>query len=140
MSVFNVEAVLKERPELWGILGKKMICDLQYAGVMRINAGFLSQDGYRSPCFIVSHDGLLLAKVATGPAREMFSWVFPGPESLLDAVRRVGAQHVAYIAQYDFGCDDVGAPRALYIHKAPTQGLAELVRSFAEDATKGLVA
>ena len=134
MSVFSVEAVLKERPEIWGILGKKMIRNLRHAGVSRITPGFLSDRGYESPCFVISHDGLLLAKVTTGLSHEMFSWLFPKSENMLAAIRRVGAENVAYIAQYDFGCDDVGAPCALYIYKVPAQGLNTLIQSFSQEA------
>lgn len=130
MSVFHVQAVIKEHPELVGILGKKMISKLHHAAVSRINPGVLTEKGYHSPHYIISHDGLLLAKVVTDTKREVFPLFFKKAETVLDAVRRIGAGNVAYIAQYDHGCDDVGAPCALYIFKTPAdQGLVELIES-----------
>lgn len=135
MSIFHVQAVLKEHPELVGILGKKMISALCHAAVRRINPGVLTEKGYDSPHYIISHDGLLLAKVVTDTKREVFPWFFRKPETVLDAVRRIGAGNVAYIAQYDYGCDDVGAPCALYIFKTPAdQGLAELIEAIKSKA------
>lgn len=137
MSVFHVEAILKEHPELWGILGKRMIGSLSYAGVKRINPGVLSGRGFNAPHFIISHDGLLLAKVETGVVREMWSWLSKRAETVLDAVRRVGPENVWYIAHFDKGCDDVGAPCALYINKTPKeQTLAAMIDSMSQDTQK----
>ncbi len=138
MSVFHVEAVLKERPELWGILGKRMIGRLRYAGVKRINAGMMSGRGSYTPYYIISHDGLLLARVENNTLREMFSWIFE-TKTVLDAVRRVGAVNVSYIAQFDEGCDDADAPCALYIYKTPKeQTLATMVEEMQQKAQSQL--
>lgn len=140
MASFRVEAVLRERPELWGILGKKMISKLCHAGVKRIDHSVLMERGYNEPHFIVSHDGLLLARVETNTLREIFPILFKQSETVLDAVRRVGAENVAYIAQYDHGCDDV-APCALYIHKTPReQTLGALIKSLSDEAQKAMAA
>ncbi len=135
MSRFHVEAVMKEFPELMGILGKKRIAKLDDAGVRRIHAPILLMKGYESPLYIISHDGLLLAKVEAAKGGEMFTWFFKKKENVLDAVRRCGADNVAYIAQCDPGCEGVDAPSALYIYKAPNNGgLAQLIKESTEKA------
>ena len=144
VSTFHVKEILKKRPELVGILGKKKIGHLHHAVVELIDFEFLDRLAYGG-YFLVSHDGTLLGEAGVYPRRTFLDSFLRGllgkTETVLDAVTRIGAERIAYIAvrRSVLGCCESDEPCHLFIHK-PAGGmrLDEHIRALTQRAKSQL--
>ena len=125
--LYTVKNVLKDFPELYGILGKQKIRNLRNATVTRNPPmGILHDTGRNGPCYIVSWEGQLLEKISepdpysASIIRPIFMFLFSLEiqekeyETVLEAMKRIGTRNIAYVVKYDFGDEDLGENIRIY--------------------------
>src|SRR3989344_3368664 len=113
VSTFHVKEILKKRPELVGILGKKKIGHLHHAVVELIDFEFLDRPAYGG-YFLVSHDGTLLGEAGVDPRRTFLDSFLRGstPHTPTDQEirNRLAQQRRGEDARFSFSLESQRAP------------------------------
>lgn len=114
----HVAAILKQKPELWGILGKRLIASLSDAWVNKIDANLLAcYPGAGDRYLIISTDGRLLLEVGSGIRQWLKKIITTRSERVIDALKRLDIGYADYIVSLHE--DDEYEGTSMIVHCRP---------------------